>query len=90
MNIIFRRTIGTRLTKLSATGEGFLVTPLLEILQQAMEDDPDKLIERYRGIYGFKVKKGNGEEGYWVINAKVGKGKIEYNGKSKNFLPSLY
>lgn len=49
-----------------------------------MQDDKDNLIERVRGIYGFKVRNGpGGKEGYWVINAKVGKGKVEFNGKGK-------
>ena len=49
-----------------------------------MREDTENLIEKVRGIYGFKVTHGpNGAEGYWVINAKEGKGKITYNGTDK-------
>lgn len=68
----------------SPDGAGFQVTPLLRILEQAMQEDQDKLIEKVRGIYGFRVTHGpNGQIGYWVINAKTGKGAVTYNGKEK-------
>lgn len=68
----------------SPNGDGFQVTPLLRILETAMQEDKDKLIEKVRGIYGFRVTHGpNGQTGYWVINAKTGKGAITYNGKEK-------
>jgi len=61
----------------------FLVTKLFSILEMAMQEDEDKLIERVRGIYCFKVKNKDGQEGMWIINAKTGKGKITYNGTEK-------
>lgn len=68
----------------SADGADFQVTPLLRILETAMQEDKDKLIEKVRGIYGFRVTHGpNGATGYWVINAKTDKGAITYNGKEK-------
>lgn len=73
--------IGERKTLAALSDSGFRVTPYLRILEQAMNDDEDNLIEKHRGIYGFKVKKPNGEEGFWVINAKVGKGSVEFNSK---------
>lgn len=76
-----RNRIGERKTLAALTDAGFRVTPYLRLLEQAMNDDEDNLIERHRGIYGFKVKKPNGEEGFWVINAKVGKGSVEFNSK---------
>lgn len=70
--------------QLSANGDGFLVTPYLKVLEQAMADDKDNLIAKVRGIYGFKVTNGpNGATGYWIINAKTGKGSITYNGTEK-------
>lgn len=64
--------------------DDFKVSKYMKILEEAMENDTDNLIEKVRGIYGFKVKNGpNGAEGYWVINAKEGKGKVSYNGKEK-------
>ncbi|XP_058977261.1 sterol carrier protein 2-like [Musca domestica] len=66
------------------TGEGFKVTPLLKLLEEEMQKDEENLIEKARAIYGFKVTNGpGGKTGFWVINAKEGKGKITYNGKEK-------
>lgn len=48
-----------------------------------MDEDEDGLIEKHRAIFGLKVVKPDGMTGYWVINCKVGKGKIEFNGKDK-------
>jgi len=71
-------------SKIKPTPDGFLVSPLMEIFEQAMAEDTENLIEKVRGIYGFKVTNGpGGAEGYWVINAKTGKGKITYNGTEK-------
>lgn len=68
----------------SPDGEGFLVTPYLKALEQAMQSDKDGLINKVRGIYGFRVTNGpNGQTGYWVINAMEGNGKVEYNGTAK-------
>lgn len=71
-------------SKIKPTPDGFLVSPLMEIFEVAMQEDTENLIEKVRGIYGFKVINGpGGAEGYWVINAKQGKGKITYNGTEK-------
>lgn len=59
----------------------FKVAPLLKMLESAMMNDKDNLIEKVRGIYCFKVKNSSGKEGMWIINAKTGKGKVTYNGK---------
>lgn len=75
------RRVATRNVAAATSDAGFRVTPYLKILEQAMQEDTDNLIERHRGIYGFKVKKSNGEEGLWIINAKVGKGSVEFNSK---------
>ncbi|XP_019874929.1 sterol carrier protein 2 [Aethina tumida] len=77
------KNVAVRKTKQATSEEGFIVTPYLKILEQAMQEDQDNLIEKHRGIYGFKVTKKNGDEGYWVINAKTGKGSVEFNSKLK-------
>lgn len=101
------KTSGSPGSGLSTNGDGFLVTPYLRILEIAMHEDQDKLIEKVRGTYGFRVTHGklkivlvnfetkvnsfllcyfkgpNGQIGYWVINAKTGKGSVTYNGKEK-------
>lgn len=61
----------------------FKVTPLFKILENAMKEDKENLIEKVRGIYCFKVKNGQGKEGMWIINAKTGKGSVTYNGTGK-------
>lgn len=43
-------------SKIKPTPDGFLVTPLMEIFEQAMAEDQEGLIEKVRGIYGFKVR----------------------------------
>lgn len=75
-------------TKESANGHAdpnlFKANVLFKLLEVAMQEDEDNLVERVRGIYGFKVTNGaGGAEGYWVINAKTGKGRVEYYGKMK-------
>ncbi|XP_011200055.2 sterol carrier protein 2 [Bactrocera dorsalis] len=80
------RNVSNNLTAAStaANGEGFQVTPLLKLLEIAMQEDKDNLIEKVRAVYGFKVTNGpNGQIGFWVINAKEGKGKIIFNGTDK-------
>lgn len=43
-------------SKIKPTPDGFLVTPLMAIFEEAMREDKENLIEKVRGIYGFKVK----------------------------------
>lgn len=77
-------TAAAAATDISPTDEGFQVKPYLAVLELAMQEDKDNLVEKVRGIYGFKVTNGpNGKTGYWVINAKTGRGKITYNGTDK-------
>ncbi|XP_043503543.1 sterol carrier protein 2 [Polistes fuscatus] len=68
----------------SVDPNSFKAGPLFKLLEIAMLEDTDGLIEKARGIYGVKVINGpGGAEAYWVINAKTGKGSVELNGKSK-------
>ena len=59
----------------------FKVGPLFKILEEAMQEDKDNLIEGVRGIYCFKVKNAKNQQGMWIINAKTGKGSVTYKGK---------
>ncbi|KAJ8927771.1 hypothetical protein NQ314_019775 [Rhamnusium bicolor] len=77
------RKIRIRSVAAAISDEGFTITPYLKILEQAMQEDEDGLVEKHRAIYGLKVIKANGETGIWIINCKTGKGKIEFNGKDK-------
>lgn len=69
---------------IASNPENFKVYKYMKILEDAMANDTDNLIEKVRGVYGFKVRNGpDGAEGYWLINAKEGKGKVTYDGKDK-------
>lgn len=64
--------------------ELFKANVLFKALEIAMQEDQDGLIERVRGIFGFKVVNGpGGAKGYWVVNAKTGKGSVHWQGKDK-------
>lgn len=60
----------------------FKAAYFFRVLEDAMKDDKENLIEKVRGIYCFKVSK-DGKVAMWIINAKNGKGKVEFNGKEK-------
>ncbi|XP_031825991.1 sterol carrier protein X-related thiolase [Nomia melanderi] len=62
----------------------FKANALFKILEIAMQEDEEDLIDRVRGVFGFKVTNGpGGAEGFWVVDAKTGKGKVEYYGSTK-------
>lgn len=64
--------------------EKFKANILFKALEIAMQEDTEGLIDRVRGIYGFKIINGpSGSEGYWVVDAKTGKGSVKFNGKTK-------
>lgn len=58
----------------------FKVFKVFKILEEAMLDDKENLIERVRGIYCFKVTNSSGKEVMWIINAKTGKGSVTFYG----------
>lgn len=58
----------------------FKVHKVFKILEEAMLDDKDNVIEKVRGIYCFKVTNKSGQEGMWIIDAKNGKGSITFYG----------
>ncbi|XP_060859122.1 sterol carrier protein 2 [Metopolophium dirhodum] len=61
----------------------FKVFKIFKILEEAMLDDKENIIERVRGIYCFKVTNTQGKEGMWIIDAKNGKGSITFYGTGK-------
>jgi len=61
----------------------FKVYKIFKILEEAMLDDKENIIERVRGIYCFKVTNTQGKEGMWIIDAKNGKGSITFYGTGK-------
>lgn len=58
----------------------FKVHKVFKILEEAMLDDKENVIEKVRGIYCFKVTNKSGKEGMWIIDAKNGKGSITFYG----------
>jgi sterol carrier protein 2 len=69
---------------IKSTPDGFQVTQYINMLEVAMQEDKDGLVEKVRGIYGFRVTGGpDNMDGYWVIDVKTGKGKVTYNGTAK-------
>ncbi|XP_034948690.1 non-specific lipid-transfer protein-like [Chelonus insularis] len=80
----FSNGLRMNLVNASASREIFQADKVFKIFEVAMKEDEDNLIEKFRGVYGFKIINGpGGAEGYWIINAKTGKGSVEYNGKEK-------
>jgi len=78
------RSVALHYTNAGVNPDDFKASILFKALEAAMQTDADNLIERVRGVYAFKVRNGpNGKEGYWIINAKTGKGSVEFNGKAK-------
>ncbi|XP_001946100.1 non-specific lipid-transfer protein [Acyrthosiphon pisum] len=61
----------------------FKVFKIFKILEEAMLDDKENIIEKVRGIYCFKVTNTQGKEGMWIIDAKNGKGSITFYGTGK-------
>ncbi|GFG38583.1 hypothetical protein Cfor_01634 [Coptotermes formosanus] len=78
------RSVGLHYTNAGVNSDDFKASILFKALEAAMQTDDDNLIEKVRGVYAFKVRNGpNGKEGYWIVNAKTGKGSVEFNGKAK-------
>ena len=59
-------------------------------IAEALENDGANLVKKVKGIFGFKIKDGNGKEHLWIVDAKNGSGKVEFNGKGIFFKPYPY
>jgi sterol carrier protein 2 len=81
MFLYFSTYIGANPVSAADDPSVFKASALFKILETEMINDADNLIEKVRGIFCFKVKNANGKEGMWIINAKTGKGSVQYNGK---------
>lgn len=64
----------------------FKVYKVFKILEEAMLDDKENLIDKVRGIYCFKVTNISGQEGMWIIDAKNGKGSVTFYGTGIYFI----
>lgn len=79
----FPQSVTKKYTNATVDPEKFKANALFKLLEIAMQEDEENLIEKVRGVYGFKVNGPGGLEGYWIIDAKTGKGKVEFYGKTK-------
>lgn len=80
----FRQSHITKRNLSASDPDQFKASVLFKLLDIAMQEDEENLVEKFRGVFGFKVTNGpGGAEGLWVVNTKAGKGKVEYNGKTK-------
>ena len=52
-------------------------------INQALDADGEDLVKNVKGIFAFKVKADKGGVGTWIVDAKNGRGKVEFNGKAK-------
>ena len=52
-------------------------------ISAALDEDGKDLVKEVKGIFAFKVKGDKGREATWIVDAKNGKGKVEFNGKAK-------
>merc|ERR1712142_409489 len=52
-------------------------------IAEALENDGANLVKKVKGIFGFKIKDTAGKEHLWIVDAKNGSGKVEFNGKVK-------
>ncbi|KAJ8669291.1 hypothetical protein QAD02_000550 [Eretmocerus hayati] len=81
---MYRNNVKAAQKEIASSPDGFKANVLFKALEIAMSEDQDGLVDRVRGIYGFKVINGpGGATGYWVVNAKTGKGSVEYNSSTK-------
>ncbi|KAF5281326.1 hypothetical protein FQR65_LT02956 [Abscondita terminalis] len=76
------RKVGLRKVAAATSDSGFIVSPYFKILEQIMLIDDENTVEKFRGVFGFKVRKTNGDEGFWIINTKTGKGTVHFNDTS--------
>ena len=58
-------------------------------IADALKNDGANLIQKVKGIFGFKVKGPNGNEVLWIVDAKNGSGKVEVNGKGTHLIQGL-
>ena len=58
-------------------------------IADALKNDGANLIQKVKGIFGFKVKGPNGNEVLWIVDAKNGSGKVEVNGKGTHVIQGL-
>ncbi|XP_078484945.1 sterol carrier protein 2-like [Ciona intestinalis] len=73
-----------RATASVSDADGMKTTPVFKEIQKAMEADGASYIKKIKGIIAFNIKPSKSSKGgVWVINAKTGKGSVEFNSTIK-------
>ena len=61
--------------------DSYKSSEIFDKIEEAFEKDGQNLVKRVKGIFGFKVKDANGNLATWIVDAKNGSGKVEFDGK---------
>lgn len=62
----------------------FMSHNIFQTLKNVMLTDKDNHIEKFRGIYCFKITNNDNKEGMWIVDAKNGTGNVTFYGKGMN------
>merc|ERR1712212_8394 len=74
----------TKMVTTAESPDGFKSKTIFEEIENALKQEGETLVGKVNGIYSFKVKGGpNGSLGNWIVDAKNGTGKGEFNGTDK-------
>lgn len=63
----------------------FKCTAIFDKIEAALTADGEALVNKVKGVFAFKVKDANGNEGVWIVDAKNGKGSVQFGGNGKKF-----
>lgn len=69
--------------KLSAGSADFKSNAIFSGIADALAQDGENLVKKVKGVYAFKVKGAGGKIGLWIVDAKNGSGKVEFEGKGR-------
>ena len=64
-----------------SASDDFQSAVIFERIEEALKGDGKNLVNKVKGIFAFKVKDTNGNEGVWVVDAKNGSGSVEFGSK---------
>jgi sterol carrier protein 2 len=67
----------------SSSPSDYKSSMIFEGISAAFDVDGGNLVKKVKGVFAFKVKGDNGGEAMWIVDAKNGKGSVEFNGKAK-------
>ena len=56
---------------------------IFDKIEEALKADGETLVSKVKGIFAFKVKDANGNDAVWIVDAKNGKGSVEFGGSGK-------